>query len=107
MRLIELDARGWNTPLDFVRSLKIALGSPQGHGNSVNAFVDSMIYGGMNSIEPPYAVRITNIGGVPKEVADYISLMISAIQEARLQRLQRRDDDIEVSISVEAWTGMN
>ena len=60
-----------------------------------------MIYGGMNSVEPPYVVRITNIGGLPKEGADHISLMISVIQEARQERLQRRGDDIEVSMSAE------
>jgi hypothetical protein len=98
MRLIELDGKRWNSPLDFLRSLKAALGSPEGHGMSPDAFVDSMIYGGMNSIEPPYVVRITNISGVPKEVADCISLMISVLQEARQERLQRRGDDIEISI---------
>lgn len=98
MRLIELDGKGWNSPLDFLRSLKAALGSPEGHGMSPDAFVDSMIYGGMNSIEPPYVVRIANISGVPKEVADCISLMISVLQEARQERLHRRGDDIEISI---------
>jgi hypothetical protein len=102
MRLIELDAKEWNSPLDFLQSLKAVLGSPEGHGMSPDAFVDSMIYGGINSVEPPYVVRIINISDVPKEVADYISLMISVIQQARKDRLQRRGDDIEVSISVEA-----
>ena len=101
MHLIELNAKGWNSPLDFLRSLKAALGSPEIHGMSPDAFVDSMIYGGMNRVEPPYVVRITNINGAPKEVADYISLMISVIQEARQERLQRRGDDIEVSMSAE------
>ena len=100
MRLIELDAAGWDSPLDFLRSLKGVLGSPELHGTTPAAFVDSMIYGGMNSVEPPYVVRITNISEVPKEVADYISLMISVIQEARQDRLRRRGDDIEVSIVV-------
>ena len=102
MRLIELDATGWKNALDFLRSLKAALGSPELHGWSPDAFVDSMVYGGMNSIEPPYAIRIINISEVPKEVSDYVYLMISVIEEARQERLQGRGDDIEVSISVEA-----
>jgi hypothetical protein len=99
MRLIELDAKGWKSPVDFLQSLKDALGSCDGHGMSPAAFVDSMIWGGMNSVEPPYAVRVTNINGAPKEVADYVFLMISVIREARQERLQRRGDDVEVSIS--------
>ena len=65
------------------------------------AFVDSMIWGGMNDVESPYVIRITDIRGVPKEVADYVALMISVIQEARRDRLQRRGDDIEVSIETD------
>ena len=65
------------------------------------AFVDSMIWGGMNDVESPYVIRITDIRGVPKEVADYVALMISVIQEARRDRLQRRGDDIEVNIETD------
>jgi hypothetical protein len=65
-----------------------------------DAFVDSMIWGGMNSIEPPYTVQIKNITGAPEEVADFVSLMISVIKEARQERFKRRGDDVEVSISV-------
>jgi hypothetical protein len=28
---------------------------------SPDAFVDSMIWGGMNSVEPPYTVQISNL----------------------------------------------
>jgi hypothetical protein len=101
MRLIELDAAGWKSPIDFLQALKVALGSSKGHGMSPAAFVDSMIWGGMNDVEPPYVIRITDIRGVPKEVADCVALMISVIQEARRDRLQRRGDDIEVSIETD------
>jgi len=102
MRLIQLDAKGWKSQLDFIPSLTRALGSCEGHGMSPDAFVDSMIWGGMNSVEPPYTVQISNFNGASKEVADYVSLIISAIREGRHDRFQRRGEDIEVSISVEA-----
>jgi hypothetical protein len=98
MRMIELDAKG-KTPLDFLQSLAGALGSCEGHGMSADAFVDSMIWGGMNSVEPPYIVQIKNIASAPREVADCVSLMISAIKAARRERVQCRGEDIEVSIS--------
>ena len=43
MRLIELDAKGWKSPTDFLQSLARVLGSCEGHGMSPDAFVDSMI----------------------------------------------------------------
>jgi hypothetical protein len=97
MRLIELDAKGWKSQLDFLQSLTRALGSCEGHGTSPDAFVNSMIWGGMNSVEPPYSVQISNLNAAPKEVVDYISQMISAIREGR-QRFQRHGADIEISI---------
>jgi hypothetical protein len=100
MRLIELDAKGWESPLDFLQSLASALGSCKGHGMSPAAFVDSMVWGGMNSIEPPYTVQIKNIDRAPNDVAEYVSLMISVISKARRERLHTRGDDIEVSISI-------
>ena len=100
MRVIPLDATDWETPIDFFQSLARALGSPGGHGMSVDAFVDSMIWGGINSVEPPYAVQVKNIHSAPKEVADEVSLMASVIAIARQERIMRRGDNIEVSISI-------
>ncbi len=101
MCLIELDAGEWKSPLDFLQSLAGALGSPEWHGMSPDAFVDSMIWGGINSVEPPYTVQIKNINYAPSDVTDFVSVMISAIKEARQERFRRRGDNIEVSISAE------
>jgi hypothetical protein len=54
MRIIELDTLNWRTGLDFYRHLLAALGAPKGHGHNLNAVVDSMIWGGMNTVEPPF-----------------------------------------------------
>jgi ferredoxin len=102
MRLIELDAGEWKTPLDFLQSLAVALGSPEWHGMSPDAFVDSMIWGGINSVEPPYTVQIKNITCAPNDVADFVSVMISAIGEARQERFRRRGDNIEINISTDS-----
>jgi hypothetical protein len=101
MRLIELDAEAWKDPLDFLQSLADAIGSPEWHGMSPDAFVDSMIWGGINTVQPPYTVQIKNIVSAPSEVADYVSLVASAIKEARQERFRRRGDNIEVNISTE------
>src|SRR5438046_9824366 len=99
MRIIELDASGWEKPVDFMAALQLALGSCQGHGHSPDAFVDSMVWGGMNDVEPPYTVRVVNTARVPTEVRDYISLMVSLIRDAREWRFRNRGDDIGVSIT--------
>jgi hypothetical protein len=75
MRIIELDAGKWATDLDFYNALLAALGSPKWHGYSVDALVDSMIWGGINAVEPLYIVRVQNVSRLPKAVVDEIELV--------------------------------
>jgi hypothetical protein len=99
MRIIELDGRGWTTSLDFVEALYNGIEQGFPHGWSPDAFIDSMIWRGMGGVEPPYMVAVTNIKDAPGEVKSYVALMITAIREAREDRLRRDGTNIEVSIS--------
>jgi hypothetical protein len=98
MRVIELDASGCKSILDFLEALKTAIGAPKWHGTNLNALVDSMIWGGINSIEPPYTVKITNTGSVPGDVAEVIRDLASYLRKQREWRLLHRGDDVAVSI---------
>jgi hypothetical protein len=53
MRIIEIDGSDRQSVKDFLTALRAAIGAPDWHGWSVNAFIDSMIWGGINQIEPP------------------------------------------------------
>lgn len=98
MRYINLDATKWKTAHDFYDELLPAIGAPKGHGRNPNALVDSMVWGGMNSVEPPYTVRISNLSMAPKEVSDHVQLVSSMLVEGRIYRKRHNGDDIEVSI---------
>ncbi len=98
MRIIELDASGWTDALDFYRALKVALGSCAGHGDSPAAWVDSMIWGGMNAIEAPYIVRITGTAHCNEELKSEIVLLAEVIKEARTWRFHHKGEDIDVSL---------
>lgn len=102
MRTIELDAAKWKTVLDFCHALFDAIGAPEVHGMSPDAFVDSMIWGGMNSVEPPYAVLVSDLATAPKEVRDYVELVKEALWEGRVYRKRHNGDDVEVSIEIAA-----
>lgn len=53
--IVDLDASAWKTPNDIYAALFKALGSPDWHGDSPDALIDSMIWGGINELEPPTA----------------------------------------------------
>jgi barstar (barnase inhibitor) len=84
---IELDASNWMTAVDFYDALLSALGSPPGHGRNINALIDSMIHGGLNKIEPPYAIRIRHLAQAPKKVVEHVELAQQALLGAQRGRI--------------------
>lgn len=100
MRVIELDATKWKTVLDFYDDLLAAVGAPKGHGRSPAALIDSMIWGGMNAVEPPYTVRISGLSAAPQEVRSYVQLVSDALLEGRIYRKRHKGDDVDVSIVI-------
>ncbi len=81
MRIIKLDASGWKVPLDFYDALLGALGAPDWHGRSVDALVDSMLYGGINAIEPPYRIWIVGTEAMPLSVRNELNSAIVTLAE--------------------------
>jgi hypothetical protein len=98
MRIIELDATKWNTVLDFYHALLAAIGAPKWHGISPDALVDSMIWGGINAVDPPYTIRISGVSSLSKEVREEIELAKEDLANGRDYRKRHKDEDVEVSI---------
>jgi hypothetical protein len=100
MRFIDLDATKWKTTLDFYNALLAAIGAPKGHGLSPDALIDSMVWGGMNSVEPPYTVRISGTASLPKEVRDDVEEASKFLEEGRKDYQRSRGGDVDVAIEV-------
>jgi hypothetical protein len=96
MRIIELDAGGWATPLDFLDVVRRAIGAPEGRGTDVDAIVDWMVRGG--GAKPPYTIRIAGTAKAPCEVGKEIEALAKALKDASLWRHNHRYDDIGVAI---------
>lgn len=101
MRTIELDATKWKTIIDFYDALFAAIGAPEWHGKSPDALIDSMIWGGINSVEPPYRINVSGVATLPKDVRDRIVLIKQVLAEGRMDYRSRRGGDIEVAIEIE------
>jgi hypothetical protein len=101
MRMIKIDATNWKTLSDFHHAMRPAIGAPPGHGNSINAFIDSMVWGGMNSIEPPYTVRIEGTANLPEKIRSEIELLKQDLTEARAEFLKREGHQAEVYLETD------
>lgn len=102
MRIIKLDATSWKAVLDFYHALLAAISAPEWHGESPDALIDSMIWGGINAVEPPYTVQISGLSTASKEVRDHVELVKNALVEARIWRKRHDGGDVEASIVIAA-----
>jgi hypothetical protein len=100
MTIIELDASEWNTSGDFLSALKVAIGAPDWHGLSVNAFVDSIGTGGINAVEPPYVVRVVNARRLGQDVIELIVAISSAVEKRRLYEAARTGEDAVLRLEI-------
>ena len=81
MNVIDLDASEWKTALDFYEAILAAIGAPRWHGRNVNALIDSVIYGGISALEPPFTVRVTNTENLASEAKEELIFVILAMAE--------------------------
>jgi hypothetical protein len=59
--------------MDFVTALKVAIGAPDWHGSSPDAFVDSMIWHDeINALKAPYTIKIMGADKASYEAQDAI-----------------------------------
>lgn len=95
MKVVPLDASGVKTAKQFAKLLQEAIDAIPGHGSSVESFVDSMVFGTMSNLAPPYRIEVTGASG---EVEAFAHRVAEAIGQARVERRTRRGEDVEVSL---------
>jgi hypothetical protein len=100
MRTIEIDGAAFPTLPAFCAELQTQIRALPGHGNSVEAFVDSMIWAnGMSSLAPPYMIRVRGLRGGP--VAEFVQELSIALGYARMEhRNRRRGEDVEIILQI-------
>lgn len=100
VEIIELDGKNWQSILDFYDALRTVLGSPDWHGAGIDAMIDSMIWGEINEVEPPYTVRLVNTRQLPKEIRDEIELLKQELETARLDHRDREGRDVQANFEI-------
>ena len=98
MKTIEIDVAACRNPKEFGRVLQEAILALPGHGSSIESFVDSMVFGTMSELSPPYTIVVT--GDLKPPVRAFAADLSNAIGQARLERRTRRGDDVEVILKV-------
>lgn len=100
MHIIELDMTKWKKVLDFYADILRALEASGWHDESIDALFDSMIYGRINAVEPPYVVRVLGANALPMETRKHIEIVKDALERARVELRKWRKRDVEVSFEI-------
>jgi hypothetical protein len=99
MRTIEMDGAAYPTVKAFCEDLREEIRALPGHGDSIEAFVDSMIWAnGMSGLRPPYTIRVRGLHGGP--VAAFVQELSNALGQARMTHRTRRAEDVEVILQL-------
>jgi RNAse (barnase) inhibitor barstar len=76
-----MDARGWKTRDDLFDSFFRVVGAPEWHGRNLYALDDSIVGGGINRVEVPYALVITNLDDAGAEVFVMVQEFVGFVRE--------------------------
>jgi hypothetical protein len=99
MQIVELHADDWVTAMDFANALKKAIGAPDWHGESVDVFLDSMIYhDDINALKSPYTIRISGANKAGMGAQDAIRSLARSISK---HGASDQGGDLEVTMLVE------
>lgn len=101
MDIIEIDAKGWKSPLDFCQAIFVFVGAPDWNGTSIQAILDLLIWDNLCEKKPPYVMKIKNTSGLSKIILQEIMLLQSSILDARAESQFRRGYDVNVSIEID------
>jgi hypothetical protein len=100
MRVIELHAETWRSIIDFYHALLQALQAPVWHGVGFNAAIDSIVWGGINGVEPPYTIKVIGSADLSPEIRQEIESLAQSIAEQREDHRRRHKKDVEVALEL-------
>jgi RNAse (barnase) inhibitor barstar len=97
MKVISLDGAAWSCRQDFFDALADVLKVVPYHGRGFDAFEDSVFYGGMSQVEPPFAVVVRNC---PPFAESDVKRMADGWAGQREWKRMYYGEDVEATISL-------
>ena len=99
-RIIEVDASRWTLRTDLYDAILPLLGALDWHGRNMNALTESIVWGEINAVEPPYTLRVRGTANLPPGVAEELGWLEEDGASARqdFYGMFGRDVDVDVEL---------
>ncbi len=101
MQTLNLDASEWTDITVFYDALLYALDAPFWHGRNINALIDSMVWGDINGIEPPYKICISNFQKASAEVREEIEALAKDILSSKAEHYRMYGQEPEIFLEIQ------
>ncbi len=98
--IIDVDASRWSSSRDIYEAILPRLGAPDWHGDSVNALTESMVWGEINAIEPPYTLRIHGTENIPADLVEELGWLKEDVARAREEFRSIKGCDVDVEVEI-------
>ena len=85
MQEIVLSCADWTTPEDFYQCLLPLLGAPDWHGHNLDALWDSITCGGINRVNPPFKILVTEVDELTPLCKGLLDRFVALIAEAEAE----------------------
>ncbi|BBM04000.1 barstar family protein [Microbulbifer sp. GL-2] len=66
---------------DFYNIFLSQVKAPDWHGRNLDALIDSIVTGDINSIEPPYTIHNLNTGFAPRHITEFQLKVLAIFNE--------------------------
>ncbi len=66
----------------------------------MNALIESIIWGDINAVDPPYTLRIRGTANLPPDVAEELGWLKEGVEEGREEFAVRKGHDIDVDVEL-------
>ena len=76
------------------------LGAPDWHGRNMNALTESIVWGEINAVEPPYTLRICGTASLSPGVAEELGWLKEDVANARQDFYGTFGRDVDVDVEL-------
>ena len=97
-RGIDIDASGRTRSRNIYDAILPLLGAPAWHGRNMDALTESIVWGKLNAVEPPYVLSIHGTVNLPPDGAEELDWLKEEVTDGRAEFNLRRGHDVDVEL---------
>ena len=98
--IFDIDASSWKERINLYEAILPVLDAPEWHGKNMNALLESIIWGEINAVDPPFTLRIRGTANLPAGVAEELGWLKEGVEDGREEFEVRKGHGVDVGVEL-------